>query len=580
MSRRITLPSYQFWGRPLSRLVCAKLPRTMSSGLVDWALPQLSRLLPLDHDSLKQVIAYTASLSKNDAAEHLKNLLGDTPQAFEFIASFNTRSSPAQTVQAPRPVQSSPRHDRVPVPQKGPKPKKPKQNIHALPPRQIQGQGDTIGAYRRDDSTLQTSSSKRSTLASKPLASNLALRDMPDAVKKPTTTINPTHHINPAIANSPQHASPAVNSTNAKTKVSITGGTAMHGASTVLDDLDSAIRSLEVQTNPTLSSSTSPEAQAARKCNCMATRHPLLTIAPNCLQCGKVICIKEGLGPCTFCSAPLLSATEISNVLRVLKDERGKEKQATNNAPHKRAEIATKPRAFTGRDFISATSSTSSSFLSEQQQQQKQRQEGDEGLATAKSHRDKLLAFQAQNAKRTRIHDEAADYDVPAAGTNMWASPTERARQLKQQQKMMRDLEAANRPEWERKRQVMSIDVVGNKVVKRMVDAPVITTPAHDDGVDDDDADVHEEQGGRRDANRDGGAFSRNPLLGALIRPVMPGMTPQNGAVDRTKRAQTWRRVQDDSNDNEEVILDGGAYGGRGQDAKLGDEERAAAVGG
>lgn len=312
----------------------------------------------------------------------------------------------------------------------------------------------------------------------------------------------------------------------------------------------------------------------------MATRHPLLTIAPNCLQCGKVICIKEGLGPCTFCSAPLLSATEISNVLRVLKDERGKEKQATNNASHKRAEISTKPRAFTGRDFISATSSTSSSFLSEQQQQQQQQQKEDEGLTTAKSHRDKLLAFQAQNAKRTRIHDEAADYDVPAAGTNMWASPTERARQLKQQQKMMRDLEAANRPEWERKRQVMSIDVVGNKVVKRMVDAPVVAAPAHDDDVDDDDADVHEEPGGRRYANRDGGAFSRNPLLGALIRPVMPGATSQNGAVDRTRRAQTWRRVQDDSNDNEEVILDGGAYGGRAQETILGDEERAVAVGG
>jgi hypothetical protein len=46
---------------------------------------------------------------------------------------------------------------------------------------------------------------------------------------------------------------------------------------TSISDLDAAIRSLEVSTNPTL----------RRPCNCNASRHPLLTSAPNCLNCGK-----------------------------------------------------------------------------------------------------------------------------------------------------------------------------------------------------------------------------------------------------------------------------------------------------
>ena len=86
------------------------------------------------------------------------------------------------------------------------------------------------------------------------------------------------------------------------TKVTVTGGTPMHGASTALSDLDYAIRELEIQTNPTLAPTA--EQNARRKCSCMATRHELLQAAPNCLNCGKIICVKEGLGPCTFCGKP------------------------------------------------------------------------------------------------------------------------------------------------------------------------------------------------------------------------------------------------------------------------------------
>lgn len=61
--------------------------------LVKWALPQLSELLPLDEESLKEIILYTNTLSDAEATIHLTGLLGDAPKAAEFITSFNAHRS-------------------------------------------------------------------------------------------------------------------------------------------------------------------------------------------------------------------------------------------------------------------------------------------------------------------------------------------------------------------------------------------------------------------------------------------------------------------------------------------------------
>lgn len=34
------------------------------------------------------------------------------------------------------------------------------------------------------------------------------------------------------------------------------------------------------------------------KCDCEANRHALIN---NCLNCGRIVCIQEGSGPCFFC---------------------------------------------------------------------------------------------------------------------------------------------------------------------------------------------------------------------------------------------------------------------------------------
>lgn len=194
--------------------------------------------------------------------------------------------------------------------------------------------------------------------------------------------------------------------------------------------------------------------------------------------------------------------------------------------------------------------------------------------AAAKAHRDRLLAFQAQNAKRTTVRDEAADFDIPVAGTNMWASPQERARQLKMQQKVLAEQEWNARPEYEKRRQVVSIDLVKGKVVRRMgaVEKPKFDLPESEDEEEGDGNAALQDVSG----NTGGGSFSRNPLLRAgLIKPVWKMKEDEEvGEEEEVKRTWGRSRVQDDLADNEGIILDGGAFGGEREEG-AGREEPA-----
>ena len=49
----------------------------------------------------------------------------------------------------------------------------------------------------------------------------------------------------------------------------------------------------------------------------------------------------------------------------------------------------------------------------------------------------------------------------------MWASPAERAQQLKRQQEVLREMEWNAKPEYEKRRVVASIDLQGRKVVRK-----------------------------------------------------------------------------------------------------------------
>lgn len=578
-----------------------------SATLEVWALPRLQQLLPLDEESLRQMVQYADTLPKDAAAEHLKDLLGDDGKALEFISAFNLRrpNAPAGATSQTSGSAASARptnHDRqdgssgVPKTSRGGRGKK-KANIHSLPARQLEGQGNVGGAYvKRDEADYMPKSARRQNerqTHKDAVAENMALREeRPDATKMPLITDDASATSKPITSKAPPSAAGALisdslgpkkgsssqSSRNAspapKTKVNITGGTAMHGASSALSDLDSAIRSLEVQTNPSLASNDPAELEK-RKCNCMATRHPLLDIAPNCVHCGKIICVKQGLGPCTFCGSPLLSPDDIAKVLRVLKDERGEERMRANNAAHRKPDVALgKARAYTGRDFLAQASSHSTRSSPLSSAGPTPAGSDDEAADKAKQHRDRLLGFQAQNARRTAIHDEAADYDVPASGTSMWASPAERAQQLKRQQRVLREMEWNARPEYEKRQMVASIDLKGGRVVRKM--AAVERPDFGDENAEPEEDYVAPAVEGTAGAGR--GAFGNNPLAKGLIKPVAregkgKGKGKGGEAEGERRERSTWRRVQmdEDQDDNEAVILDGGVYGGVGVGGPRGD---------
>ena len=513
-----------------------------------WAASQISRLLPLDKDSLKQIVAYSAGLPADEAAEHLKNLLGDGPQALEFIASFNSRRDIS--------VSADTESSRVP-PLSSRQTKRKTKTLNSLPPpRQPDDYGNTYGAYNKKssaDDTFMTGVDHRrnkspGVSSGREQSSSSSLGpSMPNIRVRTASPSKPSRNGSPAPT-----AASSTSNTSKKSKISIAGGTPMQGASSVLSDLESALRSLEITTNPTIQ----PPSVESRRCYCMATIHPLLLAAPNCLSCGKIICAKEGLAPCTFCGAALLSPLQTQEMLRALREERGREKMAINNAGQKRADISSfsqppqKPRTVDSPDQ-------------------------DEALAKAQAHRDRLLGFQANNAKRTTVVDEAAAFETPDMGVNQWGSALERALQLKKQQKVLREMEWNARPEWEKRRVVVSVDLVGGKAVKRMGDVERMPQGG------DENLDLGELDRTGETAAVKGGTFARNPLLGTkLLRPVwgspdqedsgtqgrsLPSLeeaqSGENRGNDRERKSNLWRRVQSDSDDNEGLILDGGVYG-------------------
>ncbi|KAJ3569884.1 hypothetical protein NPX13_g5926 [Xylaria arbuscula] len=508
---------------------------------------QLSRLLPLPDDELEQVLQYASTLSKTEAVDHFRNLLGDLPDVVDFIATFNSRR------QDPKPPKSSPAHavtasgsalavDPVPRSNKG-QAKKKKAPLHTPAPRRIIESSPAPGTIYNKKTLDEDYVARRPSPVLAPTVASTTIKTVHRQSATPPPASKPQSGQGRLISDLPVSKSKSTPGSRSstpgpKTKIHLAGGVAMHGASTALSDLDDAIRTLEMTTNPSQITDA-----ALRRCNCVAARHPLLASAPNCLSCGKVVCVKEGLGPCTFCGAPLLTSTEVQSMIRELRDERGREKMAIDRQAHKRADISKTPAPFTRPRDATGTPN--------------------EAETKALEHRDRLLGFQAQNARRTTVRDEAAEFDVSGAvagtGGNIWTTLEERARELKRQQKVLREMEWNARPEYEKRRQVLSIDLVGGKVVRKMAPAERPESP-EEQGADGNVTPALEETSGNRDRGS-GGAFSKNPLLGGLIKPVFDAKGKGTEQGGRETGASKWRRVQDDLDDNENVILDGGVYG-------------------
>ena len=187
------------------------------------SLSQLSNLIPLPEPELQQIIDYASTLSKQDAASHFSNLLGDSPQSVEFISSFNSRrKDPTSSVLAPASQSSSQVDLSAGVP-KSSKPRKKKALPLGTPaPRQIQdtyvGQGTAYKKKTEDDYVSQrptpprSETPKPSVLDHKPTATQQSIARPPPSAAGPLIS-----DLKVKSTSNSRHSSPAPQ----KTKVNI-----------------------------------------------------------------------------------------------------------------------------------------------------------------------------------------------------------------------------------------------------------------------------------------------------------------------------------------------------------------------
>ncbi|KAI9483757.1 MAG: putative zinc finger motif, C2HC5-type-domain-containing protein [Benjaminiella poitrasii] len=268
-----------------------------------WAIDKLSVFLGFDPETLQtQILPYILSTSSSDAlTERLMDMLGTGDDALAFIRQFvQRRFTPEPKKQSLTPLTSS-SSSKAPIVTKEKAPSAPialdnttdtsfpslpsnQQSYETMWPANI-----SVHQKSNDDYIAGLRKSKRSKNRSQQSTTAKELR----AAAFP---------------------SPEPKKENRKKKESKNKEMSFEEA---LKELD--IKSFELDINRKI-------------CNCQATKHPLLTVAPNCLSCGRIICVEEGVGPCVFCGSPLLSTEQQTALIEEAKKKRAEGKKSMNQA--------------------------------------------------------------------------------------------------------------------------------------------------------------------------------------------------------------------------------------------------------
>ncbi|KAJ8100912.1 hypothetical protein POJ06DRAFT_84017 [Lipomyces tetrasporus] len=635
----------------------------MSSAVFeDIAARNLGNLLPLDEQTLKEIVHYAASLSGPDeAAEHFKGLLGHEAASLDFIHGFCSRRWPSRAKQRsgsgsnngnartvtkrapvgakkvsnssglakPAPPASNTRppdigrgymkkaeeddyyvgvkkdkgkerhHDPSPQPTPRPTPQPAWTTTTTTEPQPeiITGKGaSTSSAYNVKGPASSASSLSPSPAAPPPsssrsrspsvqpdarwsapppiLANKLSLsyysENAKDAEKLnsgynavATMPLEPVKVKAPAApsSSSPRATTPTVPSApfspkkkvegtltsdlatkkSAKRPVETSGvGAALAGKNGQksikvhsLQEVENAIMTLESEYSST---------NERRACNCQAQRHPLLEVAPNCLHCGKIICVREGLGPCTSCHTPLLTKEEYGALVSELRQERGQLKNEIYNDQSKKATTGSNARLTYSGSAGGQPITTDKAMLP--------------GLDRANDQLSNLLSFQANSVQRTRIIDNASDFELPGSGSERWLTTAERAMQLRKQQRTMKQMEALDRKRNGRGKRVISIDLRGNKIVTEDHSETDFDSDEFDDIEEIDPNAALKEQTGAKvetwNPDKDNARF---------IKPLYPGLKgtepKRNRTVDASTNKGATKQVDSDDEamdiDNDEV---------------------------
>ncbi|GAV54752.1 hypothetical protein ZYGR_0AS00740 [Zygosaccharomyces rouxii] len=288
------------------------------------------------------------------------------------------------------------------------------------------------------------------------------------------------------------------------------------------------LREIE-QVSKFLEQETNPKDVQKFACNCQGNRHPLFEAAPNCLSCGKIICIREGLhlSSCSHCGQDFISLEERFKILQLLKQEKeelengsarppepNEKQRAGKNKAGKSYKISTGigTNLFTEQDKLfdllerkKEREKKREQVLRTKEDEQKQEEQNkivqerearlDPELAQAQERLDKLLYFQDTSAERTKIIDNVSDFSM-ANDSNLWGTARERALMLKKQQRNLRKWQKLeNERNGRRDKYVVSMDIGPNgKVTMKEVHKDRGGAVAHSD---EDISDVSDEEDAR-----------------------------------------------------------------------------------
>ncbi|EPX74684.1 thyroid receptor interacting protein [Schizosaccharomyces octosporus yFS286] len=372
-----------------------------SSHLEQWAKENVLQILPLDEESALLVVQ-TAVAAKNaeEAKNHWISLLGESPEIIEFVSEFNRRRF---------------------APSLGEDTGFKKFDVN----RNTKGGSNTFSsnstAYptiNQQQKASQTRLSSSDRDRSKPRKTKDDLYNIPKAPQKTTVQGTLTSDLMGSKKASKPKQLPQVSKIDG------------------LADIERAIHEVEISQKSSSSN--------RRSCDCQGRKHPLNEAAPNCLNCGKIICMLEGMGPCTFCKAPVISKTQQLELLQELKKAGSDLKQAANQK--------TKSKHSSSKHQFQKLNNSSihSIFIDPKQLEQK--------AIEAEQRKNVLLNFDRTAAQRTKIIDEAADFDPTTLASDTWASPAEKALNLVKVQHALAQKE-------KKKKKVLSISLSGKKVV-------------------------------------------------------------------------------------------------------------------
>ncbi|QBM88063.1 zinc finger motif-containing protein, C2HC5-type [Metschnikowia aff. pulcherrima] len=411
-----------------------------------YAIRQVGQIIPLDKDTCEELINYTLTLPDHEIESHLLDILGPSDDTFELISTFMDYK---RTEDELRKMQQE------------------KQKTKARLVTEPVPKTKTGPAWSKHDEAPK-SAPKARLLGNKSSVTTSQLAD-----EKPSNKLSQSQ----------------VKKTKKKNLDS-------------LADIEAALNDLEVESTKTLD--LDGDSALRRVCNCMATRHPLFEVAPNCLNCGKIICSKEGLQPCLSCGKELLSESEKREIIKILQLEKdlmeSKNLQPANKSvqsqPLKLAPKKIKYGTTPGGNLWKAQDEALRQLEENAKKQReldaeetKRRQELEEqerelehykaskdvnpDLMKAQERLETLLHFQETGAERSKIIDNAADFEVPGVSSgSMWLSPVERALQLKKQQKQLRKIQSSEKARSGRTKKVVEMVIRDGKV--KMVEKEVI----------------------------------------------------------------------------------------------------------